>query len=59
MDKPVTLEDLKMARKVAAKVVMRFGDRYLPILDRLDEEYKKMKNRENAKSRARAILDED
>ncbi|MEP9374244.1 hypothetical protein [Mesorhizobium sp. KR1-2] len=42
----------------AAKILVRFGDVYLPIFERAEREYKEALNRKSAIERARRIVRE-
>jgi hypothetical protein len=40
-EEDISIEQLMQARKIAAKVVSLYGQKYLPIFTRLNEELKK------------------
>ena len=48
----LTLDDYKKACKIAAKVVEKFGDAYLPVFQRTFEELKKAEARISLKDTA-------
>jgi hypothetical protein len=54
---PQSLEELERALAFVAAVVVRYGEAYAPILDRLDREVEAAR-RNGATARARRILDE-
>jgi hypothetical protein len=50
---PVTIE---RALAVVAYIVVRHGDAYVPLLDRLEQEWEREQQRGATKTRAQAIL---
>lgn len=52
---PVTLSELRHARWLAAIVVRDFGEKYLPIFERLDAECEAMERKEMLLQRAHEI----
>lgn len=56
-DNAMTTERLRAALVVAAYIVMRHGDLYAPILERLEREYEEIAARERPLDRARRILE--
>ena len=52
MSKEISLEDLTRAVKIAARVVVLYGDVYLPIFNRLHSELEKAKENLGAKEAA-------
>ena len=48
--------ETERALAVVAYIVMRHGDAYVPLLDRLERELELERNRPNHRSRAAAIL---
>ena len=52
-----SLETQKRVLIIAAKVVQKFGDTYLPILDRAELEYENAQRAATAQDRASQILE--
>lgn len=50
------LPSLEQALKVAAYLVVRHGDAYVPLLDRLEREWELEQQRGSSRSRAQQIL---
>ena len=48
----VSLSDLRLAYKVAARLVARDGDQYLPLFERMDKEIKMRQHKEKIKAKA-------
>ena len=48
----VTLSDLRQAYRVAAQLVAKDGDKYLPLFERLDQEIEAREHQENIKAKA-------
>lgn len=48
----ITIEQLREAYQIAAEVVARYGDAYLPVFNRLHQEMEKVKEMERMKSLA-------
>lgn len=48
--------DLETALAVAAYIVLRHGDAYLPVLDRLEREVEEQRRRSSHRDRAQRIL---
>ena len=51
----VTLSDLRKAYQVAAQLVAKDGDKYLPLFERLDQEIEAREHQENIKAKALEI----
>ncbi|PKR54262.1 hypothetical protein [Thalassospira marina] len=47
----ISLERLINARRVAAQMILKYGDQYEPIFDRLDREITEMENDKNKRDR--------
>lgn len=58
MSNEVSDKDLKKAFEVAAKVVAKYGETYLPIFERLEQEYQSRKETKKVLERALTIADE-
>jgi hypothetical protein len=54
---PITVVRLERALVFTAHVVEKYGDRYAPILERLDRELGELRRQENPRERARRILE--
>ncbi len=61
MSDQLSLAHIKRAYHQAAKIVARYGDKYLPIFERLEKEYKKHADQKKAVDKAKKIaaLSED
>jgi hypothetical protein len=61
MSDQLSLSQIKRAYHQAAKIVARYGDKYLPIFERMEEEYKKRVEHKNIVDKAKKIasLSED
>lgn len=56
MNFPAGITELERALMVAAYVVMRHGEAYLPLLNRLESEVERERSAENYRDRASGIL---
>ncbi|MFL0801420.1 MAG: hypothetical protein K6L80_13290 [Agarilytica sp.] len=52
MSDQLSLEQIKRAYHQAAKIVARYGDKYLPIFERLEKEYQSRKDKVKTLNRA-------
>jgi len=59
MDNKVPYKSLKKAYIQAATIVSLYGDKYLPIFERLEKEYRARKKQRDALSRAIEIAQSD
>lgn len=59
MDNKVSFKQLKKAYLQAAKIVAHHGEKYLPIFERLEKEYKERKKQINTLNRAIKIAQSD
>ena len=55
MSETVSDDELKKAYETAALVVTKYGDKYLPIFERLEREYEARMQNKKAMDRAKAI----
>lgn len=53
----IPMERLLKARLTAARIVARYGERFLPIFQRIDKEIRVRESRDKALSRALAMAD--
>ena len=51
----VALSDLRQAYKIAAQLVAKDGDKYLPLFERLDKEMQSREKKEKIKAKALEI----
>lgn len=58
MSEPLTLEKLLLVRSIAAQIVVRDGEKYLPIFERVDQEVEAMKARQTSLEKALMIAAE-
>jgi len=58
-DKEVSLKSLRTAYLQAAKIVSIYGDKYLPIFERLEKEYVERNKKRDILQRALNIADEN
>lgn len=58
MSDEVSDKDLKKAFEVAAKVVAKYGETYLPIFERLEQEYQSRQETKKVLERALTIAEE-
>lgn len=57
MSNQLSLSQIKKAYHQAAKIVARYGDKYLPIFERLENEYQGRKDKIEALKRAIKIAE--
>lgn len=57
MDNQVPFSDLKKAYLQAAQIVTSHGEKYIPIFERLEMEYKERVHQIDAVNRARQLLE--
>lgn len=57
MSDQLSLEQIKRAYHQAAKIVARYGDKYLPIFERLEKEYNERKDKVKTLKRAIQIAE--
>ena len=55
MQDPITLDRLIDARDRCAKIIVEYGDKYLPIFERLENEIENRRNQKNLLNRALEI----
>ncbi len=53
------LRELREAREIAAEVVVRCGERFLPVFQRIDEDYELLQKKQAALDRARRLVAND
>jgi uncharacterized membrane protein YkoI len=59
MSDQLSLAQIKRAYHQAAKIVARYGDKYLPIFERLEKEYQNRKDKVKTLNRAIKIAEKD
>ncbi|GAB1261475.1 hypothetical protein [Aurantivibrio plasticivorans] len=59
MSDQLSLAQIKRAYHQAAKIVARYGDKYLPIFERLEKEYQNRKDKVKTLKRAIKIAEKD
>jgi len=57
MSDQLSLSQIKKAYHQAAKIVARYGDKYLPIFERLEKEYQNRKDKVKTLNRAIKIAE--
>ena len=58
-DRRISFESLKTAYLQAAKIVSIYGDKYLPIFERLEKEYIERNKKRDVLQRALKVADEN
>ncbi|MGH1404332.1 MAG: hypothetical protein ACRBDL_08810 [Alphaproteobacteria bacterium] len=57
MSRDISTEELKKAYLISAKIVSLYGEKYLPIFERLESEYRKRKKSKEALQRALSVIE--
>lgn len=52
---PITLAEMEHGRELAAFIVLEYGEQYLPIFERLDDECASLQRRHDSLARVRQV----
>ena len=58
-DEPVTLEQIVLAKKIVAQIVVRDGSKFLPLFERLEREHERAIEQEATIARAHDVAASD